>query len=338
VPVADTVRGMALMAQHADAFKLWRSFGGAFADQFREPEEAAQAIARMAKRGGFSAGSIISPGRLLDALKKAGSYSESGSRIGEFAATYKPGDFESALQAALNAREVSTDFGMRGGAEAIQAWTAIVPFMNPAMQGIYKTARVLSGADGRQVQMKAAVVGSAMALVSIALALKNSDEDWYNRLEEWEKTVYWHFKLGGEIWRVPKPFEYGMLFASVPEAIALRVSEREGGEDFKKRMLQAISIVFQLGCHPVALRRNAIGRASKKRSNYKCLGLELGACAGMRNSVTRAPVWHGPLDCCAYTVAALNNPDRSVDWALVASIIAAVFAAGAFALIAYLTL
>jgi hypothetical protein len=37
-------------------------------------------------------------------------------------------------------------------------------------------------------------------------------------------------------------------------------------------------------------------------------------------------------------VAALNDPDRSVDWALVASIIAAVFAAGAFALIAYLAL
>jgi hypothetical protein len=51
----------------------------------------------------------------LDALKKVGSFTESGSRIGEFKATYKPGDFESALQAAFNSREVSTDFGMRGG-------------------------------------------------------------------------------------------------------------------------------------------------------------------------------------------------------------------------------
>jgi hypothetical protein len=81
----------------------------------------------------------------------------------------------------------------------------------------------------RQGGGKAAMIGAGMALASVALALANSDEDWYQRIEEWEKATYWHFKLGGNVWRIPKPFEYGMFFASIPEAIALR-ERRQGNE------------------------------------------------------------------------------------------------------------
>ena len=196
--------------------------------------------------------SIVSPVRWLDALRKVGSYTESGSRIGEFAATYKPGDVESALAAALNAREVSTDFGMRGGSEAIQVLTRITPFLNPALQGLYKTARVLSGSDGKAAVAKAAMLGSAMALASMALALLNSGDDWYKRIEEWEKGTYWHFKLGEQVFRIPKPFEYGTFFASIPEAMALWFAGQEGGEDFKKRMLQALGQVLGFRLIPQA--------------------------------------------------------------------------------------
>ncbi len=236
--------GKKLADQTNDSYKLWRAFGGSFGDQFREPEESAKILERMAARGNFSPGSIITPTRWLDALRRLGSFAESGSRIAEFEATYKPGDIDSALQAALNAREVSTDFGMRGGSEAIQVLTRITPFMNPAMQGLYKTARVLSAADGRGTAVKAAVLGTSMALVSIALALLHSDEDWYQQIEEWEKTTYWHFKIGDNVYRIPKPFEYGTLFASIPEAIALHQAGKEDGETFKKRMLQALGQIF----------------------------------------------------------------------------------------------
>ncbi len=244
IPVLSTAQGIKMMAQQKDAYRLWRSFGGAFADQFRDSEEGTRIIERMARRGNFSASSIVSPMRWLDALKRVGAFTESGSRVAEFGATYKPGDIDSALQAALNAREVSTDFGMRGGSEAIQVLTRITPFMNPAMQGLYKTARVLSAGDGKAAAAKAAIVGTNMALLSMALALINSDEDWYREIEEWEKTTYWHFKVGDQVYRIPKPFEYGTLFASMPEAIALYQQGKEGWEDFKKRMLQALGFVF----------------------------------------------------------------------------------------------
>ena len=244
IPVASTAQGIKMMAQQKDAYRLWRAFGGGFSDQFREAEESAAVIQRMAKRGNFSPASIVTPTRWLDALRHVGSFTESGSRVGEFAATYKKGDIDSALQAALNAREVSTDFGMKGGHEVIQVLTRLTPFMNPAIQGLYKTARVLSTGDGKAAAAKAAILGANMALLSIALALMNSDEDWYQRIEEWEKTTYWHFKLGDNVFRIPKPFEYGTLFASMPEAMALRAAGEEDGEDFKKRMLQALGQVF----------------------------------------------------------------------------------------------
>jgi hypothetical protein len=41
-----------------------------------------------------------------------------------------------------------------------------------------------------------------------------------------------------------------MFFASIPEAIALRGAGKEGGDDFKKRMLQVLSQVFGIRAIP----------------------------------------------------------------------------------------
>jgi len=55
-------------------------------------------------------------------------------------------------------------------------------------------------------------------LPTMWLWMLNRDEEWYRELDAWEKVIFWHFKVGDTIMRLPKPFLYGYIFASLPEA------------------------------------------------------------------------------------------------------------------------
>ena len=87
----------------------------------------------------------------------------------------------------------------------------------------------------------------------------NHGEDWYDELEQWERNVCWHFDVGlrtddDEVipLRVPKPFERGAIFGSVPEALAQYAIEQRG-KDFAKRLGGIWHDVFALRAVPTAL-------------------------------------------------------------------------------------
>ncbi|MGN2393291.1 LPD38 domain-containing protein, partial [Pelomicrobium sp. G1] len=81
----------------------------------------------------------------------------------------------------------------------------------------------------------------------------------YEELEDWEKNVYWHFDLGlrteaGDVMplRIPKPFEWGAVFGSVPEALA-QVAIEQRGKRFGQRLRSVLEDVFLLRAVPTAL-------------------------------------------------------------------------------------
>jgi len=59
-----------------------------------------------------------------------------------------------------------------------------------------------------------------LTVPSLALWWINKDEDWYIALPAWQKYGFWNFKVGDQIMRLPKPFDWGFIFAAAPEAIA----------------------------------------------------------------------------------------------------------------------
>lgn len=53
------------------------------------------------------------------------------------------------------------------------------------------------------------------------------DEKWYEKLPAHDKLNYWHFYMGNNtILRIPKPFELGYIFATIPEALTDQLTQR----------------------------------------------------------------------------------------------------------------
>jgi hypothetical protein len=61
----------------------------------------------------------------------------------------------------------------------------------------------------------------------MALWWLNKDEPWYQELPTWEKTIFAHMKIGDKIIRLPMPFEWGILFGSMPVAIADSIYQKD---------------------------------------------------------------------------------------------------------------
>ena len=53
------------------------------------------------------------------------------------------------------------------------------------------------------------------AATAVYLAFR--DDERYRKLEDWDKDTYYHFWLGNEHFRLPKPFEVGAIFNTIPE-------------------------------------------------------------------------------------------------------------------------
>lgn len=113
--------------------------------------------------------------------------------------------------AALAARNVSVDFGMYGSRTApIRLTTA---FWNAQIQGYYR----LQDAFRKDPAgfMKRAV--GYITLPSVMFYLINRKDPEYFDLPEWERTMFWHTKIGDQWVRFPKPFELGVFFGSSVE-------------------------------------------------------------------------------------------------------------------------
>ena len=156
------------------------------------------------------------------------------------------GDKDAAIQAAFMARDY-IDFG-RYGSRMLAAKRVLV-FLNASLQGLDKSARVLSGGSslrrilrplvGKKANMTAqerrelALAGKAWAKlslalggVSLALTAMYGDEPWYNELSEYARDTHWWVKIGDEIMGIPKPFEL-----AVPANIIERAYEAHSQND-----------------------------------------------------------------------------------------------------------
>jgi len=255
IPVAGTLDGFKEVATRSDAARLYRAFGGAFGDMWRADRGfERKPVERMARRGGFDPRTILTPRGLISLLHRIGSVTEAGTRVAEFKRTAEEGDINSLIDAAYNAREVSVDFGMHGHSRSLRFLTRVTVFMNPALQGYYKAART-----GKGQPFTTLLRGSLLAAASVGLFLKNRDEEWYEDIEQWERNVYWHMDVGlrdpqGQVipLRIPKPFEWGGVFGSIPEALA-QVSIEQHGKKFAKRLASIVDDVFTFRVIPSAL-------------------------------------------------------------------------------------
>lgn len=158
------------------------------------------------------------------------SHPENYIRMAEFKDTYNAAkaagktEFQARMEALESGREITVNFARAGILARVLNQT--IPYFNAGLQGQRKLwgQLIAGGADTKgdvnkaRVQRGAILNGIANLTVPATLLwLLNKDEEWYQDLPDWRKVGYFNMKIGDEIVSVPKPFEAGTVFASLPE-------------------------------------------------------------------------------------------------------------------------
>jgi hypothetical protein len=219
---ARVLDAMRHMAKNDELYQRFLAEGGSGAGFFavRDPSDIRRGLAQLRKDGYDIADLTTVKGWFGEGglLQKFGGLVEQAPRFARFKQTVKTG--KGFTESAYQAREVSVDFSRKGSYRPVQWLSNTTAFFNPKLQGLHKVARELK-------RPGAWAIGAATMLApSLALYDINKDDPKYRALSNREKNLGWFIPIGKEengdtkFLVVPKPFEPGMLFASLPERFA----------------------------------------------------------------------------------------------------------------------
>lgn len=259
----DSIKGLReAFAEDADYQALMfagASFQGGYVHG-ADPEASAQIIRRALEKKGLSASQrdaymdslVATPAQMRDALWKGwqkyrelGDKVENANRLSTYKAALAAG--KSKRQAAFEAKDLM-DYSLRGNFAALVWFTDVVPFLNARLQGLYKLGRAAKG-DKTLIAKEVASKGLYLALFSLMLAGLNDDDERYQALEDWDKDMNWHIFLGDEHVRMPKPFELGLLFGTIPERLLHASTGTQDAGDLGRAMVRGV--VDTLAFNPV---------------------------------------------------------------------------------------
>ncbi len=233
-PGIDTARGFkSAMTKDPEYWEFVVNGGGFASLAHAEAGSMRRRLERFYVKNGIDYRTVLdTPHKLLDWVDDFGSGFEYASRLGEFKRMKEKG--ANLREAAFAAREVSTDFAMRGTSEFLRMFTMTVPFLNARMQGLYRIGRGFKG-DVKGVNWAGAGALSLKAVTGImlptlALYALNKDDERYKALPPWVRDLHWVILPPGtdEVYLIPKPFELGAVFASFPERYAEYLRTHDG--------------------------------------------------------------------------------------------------------------
>jgi len=142
---------------------------------------------------------------LWDKYQAGGARLENVNRAAAFRKTFA--ETGSLLDAAFEANDLMP-FQMRGTSHLLFNMARVVPFFNSRLQGLDKLAR--SAIDENTRKQFVTVTGAYIGL-SLLAYMALADDDDYKELEDWRRDSYHYFKVGGQLYKIPRPFEMGVL-------------------------------------------------------------------------------------------------------------------------------
>ena len=172
-------------------------------------------------------------------------------------------------------------FSAGGASSAARFITSTVPFWNAAIQSLYKLGRqgYLKGGRARLYLM-----GAMLAGATLALEMHNEDDERYKKLSNVDKALYYHIYLDRLIPKealkaagfdkfteeyklvIPKPFEVGHAFSTVPSAMYRYFT----GQDKSKDMVETAKFIFGnvFKLNPVELLPTPVKAFTEQYMNY----------------------------------------------------------------------
>ena len=239
VPGIDFIRGLASMLKRDSAYQLFRMSGAEHSMLVSLDREYLQKTFKQVVEGKGFIEYVKNPMELFRIISEAG---EKATRLGEFKKGIKSGAVP--LEAGYSARVVTLDFAQAG--TTAQALNTLIAFFNANIRG---TGRLISSFKEQPIRTSAKVfVG--ITLPSIMLWMVNHDDDRWKEIPQWQKDLFWIVFVGDNIYRIPKPFELGILFGSIPERFLDWLVEKD--PDLMKNVAQAVIEAGSPGFIPTA--------------------------------------------------------------------------------------
>lgn len=242
-PFIDTWKGLVSAMREDEHYVAALAAGALHGGSYLNAENPTKLSRLTKKLLGKEKNSVLldSPGKILEFWKKLGAASENAARVQVHRGILERGG--GTLEAGYQARDL-LDFALKGQAETVIALFRMIPFLGARTQGNYRLYR---GMTDKETRVGFAIKGAILASASLALWSLFADDDRYKELEDFDKWSYYHFWIGDQHFRFPKPFEVGAIFSSMFESAANTLSGKEDIEFLKDFFTYTFNQTFAIG-------------------------------------------------------------------------------------------
>lgn len=233
IPIVDTFKGLSLYLKKGQTYWEYKKSGAAHAAMVSlDRDYLGGQLRDIMKRESKFTKLIKNP---IEALRAMSEATEMATRLAEydnarkgytgisnrlFGKERKP---LSAREAALESRDITLDFSRRG--TNTKKANQVIAFFNATIQGADKMARAFKE-DPRGMTVKTMLY---ITLPSVLLWYMNKDDERYQELPQWEKDTFWIIPGKENMYKIPKPFEAGILFGTAFERMLQYMDDEKNG-------------------------------------------------------------------------------------------------------------
>ncbi len=249
---SDSAKGLKKAFKEDESYRNLIFSGAAFQGGYihgADPEAGAQQMRRALRAKGltskevegYMATIVTSGATLLEKYRGISDKFENANRLSTYEAAIAAG--KSKRQAAYEAKDLM-DYSLKGNFALIGTMIDMLPFFNARLQGMSKLVRAAKASNDdrvlRVLSANLAMKGVKVAAFSLALAWANDDDEEYQQLPDWDKDMNWHIFADGEHIRIPKPFELGIVFGTMPERLFHYGTGTQTDKDLGKAVANAV--------------------------------------------------------------------------------------------------
>lgn len=234
IPVWDTMRGLSLYLKKGKEYWDYMNSGAAQSAMVSLDRDYLHGQMRELLKKKSALSMCANP---IEALRAFSEATEMATRLAEFDLAKKGytgvrnrifGGRRNPLsnvEAGIEARDVTLDFGRHG--KSTQSLNQTIAFFNAAIQGTDKMVREFKAHPGQMLTKT--FIG--ITLPSLVLWYLNKDDPRYQELPQWQKDIFWVIPGKDTLYKIPKPFELGILFGTVRERMLQYMYDKEKGRN-----------------------------------------------------------------------------------------------------------
>ena len=213
-PFLDFIGGISSLRKRDASFQSWLKSGGPGSALVSLERRYLQKNIRDLQGGAGRLDRAINVAKHpIEQLRVISELVENATRLGEFKRNVKGKEMTQSqiLEAGLASRDVTLDFARMGA--KMKAMNQIVAFLNAQVQGVDRTIRAFKD----NPKGTALAVAAGVTLPSVLLWAVNHDDPRWKEIPDWQRDLFWIVTTESHVFRIPKPFEVGVIFGSGAE-------------------------------------------------------------------------------------------------------------------------